>query len=248
VPGATPNGPAEYAGQIPAENAWIGLSSNGKRAIAFVTDGSQKHAPTFAQWFDGPINNGVVDTTAKAKNGTDRLQATLTNNTATGTVTLANGKSTAFTANAVPSSDQAAGLYRSEQTVKNQRYIAGWILLPAAGATGTATPSATETASPSATGTASPSATETATPATGTATPSATETATPATGTATPSATGTVSPSATGALQQGGAIVNENTHDVLPVQPLSQNDIQAKHIAIPNLGTFNLVPCRDNKC
>ncbi|HEY3993678.1 MAG TPA: hypothetical protein VGM01_12485 [Ktedonobacteraceae bacterium] len=223
TPGTATISPTEYVGQVPTENAWVGLSTTGKRMVAFVTDGTKGHNPTFAQWFRGPVTNGVVDTTATAKNGSDRLQATLSKDTTTGTVTLANGKSVAFTANAVPASAPYAGLYRSEHVVNNQRYAAGWVVLPPAGATGTATPSATGTTSPSATGTASPSVT----------------------GTASPSATGT----ATGMLQQqGGALLNEQNYTVQPVPPLTQAQVNSKQTSIPNMGTFNLVPCQKNLC
>src|SRR5579883_1920103 len=128
VPGA--NTPAEYVGHAASENAWIGLSTTGKRAVAFVTDGSEGHAPTFAQWFRGSVNNGVFDANANAQNGTDRLQARVNGSDATGTVTLANGKSINFTANPVVPMNQTAGLYRSEHTFNNQRYVAGWIVMP----------------------------------------------------------------------------------------------------------------------
>ena len=236
TPGTAPTTPTEYVGQIQAENAWVGLSTTGKRMVAFVTDGSQDHKPTFAQWFRSAVTNGTVDATATAKTGADRLQAMLTSDTATGTVTFGSGKSLAFTANAVPTSDPTAGLYRSEHVVNNQHYIAGWIILPATGATGTATPSATSTTVPPFTGSATPSATETTT-----TTPSATETTTP-------SATGTTTPSATGALQQGGAILNQQNYTVLPVPPLTQEQITAKQVTVPNLATFKLVPCGRNLC
>lgn len=227
TPGKTPTAttitPAEYVGQIPTDKAWVGLATTSKRMVAFVTDGTKDHQPTFAQWFRGSVDNGVVDATAPAKTGSDRLQATLADKTATGTVTLANGKSLAFTANAVPTSDQTAGLYRSEHEVKNQHYVAGWVVLPAAGEMGTATPTVTNTATPSLTETTTPSATETTTP-------SATETTT------------------TGTLQQGGAILNEQNYTVLPVPPLTEEQIKSKQVSVPNLATFKLVPCQQNLC
>ena len=234
TPGTTVTTPAEYTGQIPTEKAWVGLSTTGKRVVAFVTDGAKDHQPTFAQWFRGPVTNGVVDATAPAKSGADRLQATLTKDTATGTVTFADGKSLAFTANMVPTSDPAAGLYRSEHEVNNQRYVAGWVVLPTESATGTATPSIGG---------------GTVLPRIGSVTPSTTETATPsATETTTPSATETVSPSTTGMLHQGGAILNEQTHTILPVPPLTQEQINAKQVSIPNMANFKLVPCQQNLC
>ncbi len=247
TPSTTITAPTEYVGQEPAENAWVGLSTTGKRMVAFITDGSQNHQATFAQWFRGSVANGVVDATAPAKTGADRLQATLTGDTATGTVTLANSKSIAFTAHAVSTTDQTAGLYRGEREVSSQHYIAGWIVLPAASATGTPTPSATSTGTPSAQNTTTPGAIP---PLPGGLTPSATGIATPvATGTATPYATGTPTPSTTtGALQQGGAILNQQNSNVLPVPPLTQEQINSKQINIPNLATFKLVPCQQNLC
>lgn len=249
MPGATGtstmvgSGQGAYVGQMPSDNTWVGLSSSGSQIIAFITDGSQSHPPTFAQWFKGPITNGTVDTTATGKNGTDRLQATLSGDTASGTVTMAGGKSIPFTANAVPSSDQTSGLYRSTQTINGQSYVAGWIVVPQGSET--ATPTATGTVAPGATGTAAPSATGTVAPgATGTAAPGAT---TPSTETATPGATETTTPSA-GALQEGGAILNEQTHNILPVPELTTDDINSKQVNVPNLATFKLTPCQKNLC
>ena len=226
TPGTTTTSPTEYVGEVPTENAWVGISTTSKRMVAFVTDGTKNHQPTYAQWFRGPVTNDVVDATAAAKSGADRLQGTLSKDTATGTVTFADGKSLAFTANAVPTGDPAAGLYRSEHEVNNQHYVAGWVILPANGATGTATPSTGTGPIP---------------PSVGTLTPSATETTTP-------SATETASPSTTGMLQQGGAILNEQNHTVLPVPPLTQEQINSKQISIPNMANFKLVPCQQNLC
>src|SRR5581483_7864689 len=104
---ATTGEKGTYLGKASGQDAWIGLSSTGKRFIAFVTDGSQDHSPTFAQWFRGSVNNNVADATATAKYGQDRLQAMLNGTQATGTVTLANGKSIPFTAKAAPSASTA---------------------------------------------------------------------------------------------------------------------------------------------
>jgi hypothetical protein len=239
-PGAVPTSPTEYVGQVPTQKAWIGLSSTGKRMVAFVTDGTQGHRPTFAQWFRGSVSNGVVDATATAKNGSDRLQGTLSNDTATGTVTFADGKSLAFTANAVPASDTTAGLYRSQHSVNHQQYVAGWVVLPST--TGTATPSTgTGVIPPNGRG-QTPLVTATRSPSGSGAVP-----ATP-----TPSISATVSPSATGTttgtLQQGGAILNEQNQTVLPVPPLTRSQIDTKEISIPDLATFKLVPCQQNLC
>jgi hypothetical protein len=249
---AAPVGGKVYVGQVPNQNAWIGITTDGTNSEAFVTDGSQSHPATFAQWFKGPVTNNAIDTTARNKAGNDHLQAMLTDSTASGTVTLAGGQSIAFTANALPSSMGSAtpsatvtptpaatgtpgtgvapGLYKGTGSANGDNYTAGWVVMPnAASSNGTATPSATTT----------PSATETATSTT-TATPSATETTTP-------SATGTASPSATTG-QQGGGVLDTKNYTVTTAPELTTQDISNGTISIQNLGTFKLVPCQANIC
>jgi hypothetical protein len=240
-----------YLGKVSGQNAWIGLSSTGKRFIAFVTDGSENHAPTFAQWFRGSLSNNVADATATGKNGQDRLQAMLTGTQASGMVTLATGQSLPFTATAVssasapltptttatPSSGMSAGLYRGDRMMNGEHYVAGWIVMPQnVGATpgmpGTPGIGATET--PTATATETPTATATETPtATATETPTAT-----ATETATPSTTPT----------QAAAIVNEKTYAVQAAPTLAAQDLSARQVSVPGLGTFHLVSCGPSLC
>lgn len=162
TPGATTTGTTAagpkgvYVGQVPSEHAWVGLSSNGNRIVAFVTDGSKSHSPTFAQWFRGTVNKTKVSVTPETNTG-DQLQTNLTSSTATGTVKLKNGKSFPFTAQAVPSTSRNAGLYRSERVINGTHYIAGWVVMPRTQAT-PGTPSA-----PGATATARATASATAT-------------------------------------------------------------------------------------
>lgn len=243
---ATTGEKGTYLGKASGQDAWIGLSSTGKRFIAFVTDGSQDHPPTFAQWFRGSVNNNVADATANGKNGQDRLQAMLNGTQASGTVTLANGKSIPFTATAAsssttptpsstatPSSGESAGLYRAERVINGEHYIAGWIVMPenASATPGTGVPGTPGTGAATPTGTAS--ATETPT-VTATETPTAT-----ATGTATPSTTTTT---------QASAIVNEKTFAVQSAPMLTSQDMSARQVSIPSLGTFNLVGCGTTLC
>lgn len=232
---ATTGEKGTYLGKASGQDAWIGLSSTGKRFIAFVTDGTQDRAPTFAQWFRGSVNNNVADASANGKNGQDRLQAMLTGTQATGTVTLANGKSIPFTANVVsststtpapsstatPSSGQSAGLYRAERVINGERYIAGWIVMPE-----------NASATPGVPGTPGIGATETPT-ATATETPTAT-----ATEAATPSTTAT----------QAAAIVNEKTYAIQQAPTLTPQDVGARQVSVPSLGTFNLVGCGTTLC
>jgi hypothetical protein len=227
TPGATTTATTEergvYLGEMTRANSWIGLSSNGKHVVAFVTDGSKDHPVTFAQWFRGDLANNVVDVTAPDKNGNDHLQAMLTKTNASGTITFANGKSLAFTANALQDTSGDAGLYRSERVVNGDHFIAGWVLLP-------------ETAS------TSPGLPHIPRVATGTATGESTATATP-----TVSATSSATPSAT-TLPQGGGLRNQKTSAVQPVPELTSQEIQARQVNIPSVGTFRTVACRQFLC
>ena len=81
-----------------------------------------------AQWFKGEVTNNVVNLTAK---GGAHLVASLSAQSASGTVTLANGKSFSFTTHTL-ASQKDTGLFRSEQTVRGMRFLAGWILPPGA--------------------------------------------------------------------------------------------------------------------
>lgn len=236
----TPVGTETYLGQVPNKNAWIGITTDGKTANAFVTDGTQAHPATFAQWFSGAVNNNSVDTKATGKNGDDRLQAMLTSATATGTVTMAGGQSIAFTANALPSiagsptpsatgtatatgtaspsatgtvsTELNPGLYKGTGSSNGNSYEAGWLVVPASMVSGTATPSAT------------------------------------ATGTATPGATPTTTASPTGAMQQAGAVINTKTHDVTTAPALTPNDVSNGSVSVPNVGNLKLSPCQGNQC
>lgn len=227
---ATTNGKAMYVGQVPSQNAWVGLASNNGQASAFVTDGSKDHPATFAQWFKGPVTNNMVNLTASGKSGTDRLQGTLSGNNASGTVTLAGGKSFPFTAQAVSPSEKDAGLYRGNATINGVPYTAGWIVVPQSAAS----PSATGTPTTSATGTPTASATGTAT-----ASPMASPTV---------SATGTATTSPTTALPQGGAIINQKTNAVQSAPELTPQDISSQTVTSSNGGTFKLMQCEEHTC
>jgi len=216
-----------YLGKSPGQHAWIGFISTGQQFVAFVTDGAPDHAPTFAHWFRGPLANNAATATARARGGQARLQVLLSSTQAVGTVTLADGKSIPFTANALatvsatptaaptetptpvstaaaaetptptPTSGPRPGLYRSERTVNGTRYIAGWIVLPAK-ASGTGTPQA---------------------------------------------GSGTPTPTPALPAGQGGAILNQTTSAVQSAPAMTAQDQNSGQMIVPNLGTFSLLEC-----
>ena len=130
----------DFAGITNSVN-FISLSTEGPLLVAYVCDGTPTHHITEAQWFKGVVTRNVVSLTAK---GGAHLVATLSAQSATGTVTLASGKSFSFTTHAL-ASQKDAGLFRSEQTVGKARYLAGWVL-PAGPAAAEQGPAAAEQA------------------------------------------------------------------------------------------------------
>jgi hypothetical protein len=168
----------------------------------------------------------VQATATSGKGNQGQLSAKLTQNAAIGKVTLSDGKSFPFTANAITDPNSMAGLYGDTQTINTTKYQAGWIIPP------NAVPSAVGTATPEATITATPEAT-----ATITGTPGSSATETPSVS-MTPSPTSTAT---TGANPAGGsAIINEQTGQFLPAPMPSSQDLSSKKIDVPNLGSFNL--------
>ncbi|MGH2509169.1 MAG: hypothetical protein ACRDHZ_17455, partial [Ktedonobacteraceae bacterium] len=264
--GAGTLGQQVYIGQVPNANnptnmTWVALSSsNGNQMTAFVTDGTKDHAPTFAHWYSGNLQNNKFTAQAGLPKA-GKIEATITQDTATGTITLPNGKTLPFTADMLQSTSTSigAGLYKSEQIVNGADYVVGWILAPnpSANPSATGTPGLmpSETASPSVTGTGGlmPSETATGTPGlmpseTTTGTPGLmpSETTSPST-TLSPTGSTTTTPAISG-LIQAGAIYNTQTKAVSPVSELTSQDLQMKQIILPNLGSFNLLQCQNNIC
>jgi hypothetical protein len=207
-----------YLGKAPNQHAWIGLLSTGQQFVAFVTDGTPDHAPTFAQWFRGSLTNNAATATASARGGQARLQALLSSTQAVGTVMLANGTSIPFSAN----------------------------VLTTASVTPTPTSVATPTETP--VGTATSAQTPTPTPASG-PNPGLYRSERTVNGTRyiagwivlPAKASGTATP--TLPADQGGAILNQSTSAVQSAPAMTAQDQTSGQIAVPSLGTFNLLEC-----
>ena len=113
----------EFAGHTGAMG--IALSTNGKQVVAYICNGTPRSV-TLAQWFSGPVTDGKIGITNP--HGT-HLAAIVTAKAITGTITLKNGSTTAFTANLVTNlATNPYGLYRSEETFNGTQYLAGWII------------------------------------------------------------------------------------------------------------------------
>ena len=108
--------------------AGIALSTNGRQVIAYLCDGNA-HELTLAEWFKGPVTSTGIDITNA--HGA-HLVATVSTQAITGTVTLKNGRSVAFTARLLPDPGIGYGLFRSVETFHGVRYLGGWIFNPPA--------------------------------------------------------------------------------------------------------------------
>jgi hypothetical protein len=92
----------------------LAIATKGDRAAAYVCDGRRLEA-----WLTGAYRDGRL--VLRSKTG-QRLTATVTNSTATGTFTLS-GRTLRF---AIAKAGPPAGLYRA----RNSTSTIGWIVLP----------------------------------------------------------------------------------------------------------------------
>jgi hypothetical protein len=120
-------GTADYAGAVAGSNAYIGLSLEGGRLIAYLCDGDPagRRAQTIGEWFRGRVDGGRV--TLRSRAGA-RLIARVSPHRVAGRLRLADGRVLRFVA------PRARG--RVEFTIaarpltRSGRLVAGWIRLP----------------------------------------------------------------------------------------------------------------------
>ena len=106
--------PATYVGALPGTRVLVGIATNRSRIRAYACDGRD-----VGTWFDGTIKDGAAVLTAA---GGQRLELKLGDGSASGSVTLGDGRERAFEAGAA---EGDAGLYRGT----HKRNVAGWIVL-----------------------------------------------------------------------------------------------------------------------
>jgi hypothetical protein len=117
----------DFVGQLRGlDRGAIAISTDGHSVLAYVCDGTSTRV-TVAQWFKGtPSDNAVSLVAGKAK-----LDVQVDADRASGTVTLADGRTFLFRAVSVADPPGNAGLFRSELDSGGHHYIAGWIEEPA---------------------------------------------------------------------------------------------------------------------
>jgi hypothetical protein len=100
---------------------------DGGRARAYVCDGTPRRAGTLADWFGGPVRDGIFAATSGQHHV--RLAARLGPRRGTGTVTLTDGRTLPFTITVAGATHQA-GIFAGTARYRDRTYRAGWILLP----------------------------------------------------------------------------------------------------------------------
>jgi hypothetical protein len=182
--------------------AGIALSTNGQQVIAYLCDGNAQYL-SLAEWFKGPVTSSGIDITNA--HGA-HLVAAVSAPAITGTVTLKDGRSVAFTARLLPDPGSDYGLFRSEETFNGVHYLGGWIFNPphfASARTGT--------------------------------------------GTSGISLTSEMVPMPTCCLPngniRGAGIINEQTGALI-----KSPSVDGVSVTVPDLGTFQLTPCREAQC
>ena len=219
-------GSSASAPATPVAGEFVGVNNNGD-AIGLSTNGQQLIAyacdgtTTHAITFSVWFKGAVSHNAISlvATNGA-RVVATLTPQRATGTVTLTGGKSFSFTA--TPVSDISAGLYRDEETFAGVRYLAGWSIANPPAATPTSASSAS---------------------ASGALLSLFLNPTMPEVGTEGCNGPAYCLPRTSGGLlnEQSGALSS-------PPTTLTNQDIAALRMPVPNLGTFTMKRCQKGQC
>ena len=111
-----------YAGRVNDSEAFISVATNGTDILAYVCDGTETDV-TIGEWFKGTLSGKSFELTSKS---TAQLGGQIGDDAATGTLTLADGSTFAFSA---PLATGDAGLYRKEETENGSDVITGWIVL-----------------------------------------------------------------------------------------------------------------------
>lgn len=124
-PAAGPATTRTYVGTAAGTAAFVAVVDDGTRVLAYVCDGKPGEpvgtTPTIQAWFNAPSAGGMVN----ARQGDTRLQLTLTDSAANGTLTLAGGRQLNVTGMRATGD---AGLYRAEAAGNGNTAVAGWIL------------------------------------------------------------------------------------------------------------------------
>jgi hypothetical protein len=124
LPGAASGAvqPLHYAAALEGTNAFVGIAKTGNCFKAYLSDGTGATA-TLSVWFQGCL--GVDGRRLSAERGGVRIDADVDRTRASGTITLRDGRSLAFSAK----SGDAGGIVGRQFRYKGRRYRSGWVVL-----------------------------------------------------------------------------------------------------------------------
>jgi hypothetical protein len=115
-----------YAGTVEGSDAYVAVyvdeaeKKGAKREVtAYVCDGAE-----ISEWFDARAKGNTFTLTSDEG---ARLKVKLREDEASGSFRPEGGEKLRF---AAPVADDPAGLYRAEETVDDDEYLGGWIVLP----------------------------------------------------------------------------------------------------------------------
>lgn len=113
--------PVQYTGAVEGTDAFVGIVKRGDRFRAYVSDATPRHA-TLSVWFRGAL--GPDDHVSASAHGVG-LEADLARGSATGTMTLPDGRAFEFLAD----SGFGGGLIERSYRHEGRRYLSGWVVL-----------------------------------------------------------------------------------------------------------------------
>ena len=113
--------PVHYTGAIEDGDAFVGIVKRGDRFRAYVSDAFAKSV-TLSVWFRGALGPGAH---VSASTHGVSLEADLARRSATGTMTLPDGRTFRFLAD----SGFGGGLIERSYSYAGARYLSGWIVL-----------------------------------------------------------------------------------------------------------------------
>ena len=119
---------ANFVGITQNPEVFVAVITSQEKAIAYICDGQN-----LAQWYRGTLQAGGLFE-ARSTTGTTRITAQINSRSVQGMVSLEAGETLSFRAaeqvDTAQAAGQAAGLYRSDDNIDNQRWLGGWIVLP----------------------------------------------------------------------------------------------------------------------
>jgi hypothetical protein len=117
-PAGEPTSPGLYVGEVADTEFFLAIAITDKSVVAYICDGTSR-----AQWYTGPLPEDR--TSLQAESG-DRLNVTLSDEKATGSVTVA-GVEHDFTLDGAE--HHPSGLYRHEVTIDGEQHVSGYVVL-----------------------------------------------------------------------------------------------------------------------